>query len=141
VVGTVRGRLGWLVTSDLLLFGTGGFAYGKVARSDNYVFNGAPGAIFVALGGFSALCTSNVICFSGATSTVQTGWTAGGGAEWRWTRYWTVKAEYLYVNLGNASVNAVANTLFMPGTEFASYNANFGRTDFHVVRAGLNFHF
>jgi outer membrane immunogenic protein len=28
--GTVRGRVGWLVTPSLLLYGTGGFAYGNV---------------------------------------------------------------------------------------------------------------
>jgi outer membrane immunogenic protein len=28
--GTVRGRVGWLVTPTLLLYGTGGFAYGEV---------------------------------------------------------------------------------------------------------------
>jgi outer membrane immunogenic protein len=31
--GTVRGRAGWLATPNLLLFGTGGFAYGRVNDS------------------------------------------------------------------------------------------------------------
>jgi outer membrane immunogenic protein len=31
--GTVRGRIGWLVTPNFLVFGTGGFAYGRVAGS------------------------------------------------------------------------------------------------------------
>lgn len=30
--GTVRGRLGWLATPNLLLFGTGGLAYGRVTE-------------------------------------------------------------------------------------------------------------
>jgi outer membrane immunogenic protein len=41
--GTVRGRLGWLATPNLLLFGTGGFAYGRVAGSADYIANGAGG--------------------------------------------------------------------------------------------------
>ena len=28
-IGTVRGRVGYLVTPTILLFGTGGFAYGN----------------------------------------------------------------------------------------------------------------
>jgi outer membrane immunogenic protein len=38
--GTVRGRAGWLATPNLLLFGTGGFAYGRVAGSANLIFSG-----------------------------------------------------------------------------------------------------
>jgi outer membrane immunogenic protein len=34
--GTVRGRFGWLATPNLLLFGTGGFAYGRVDGSASY---------------------------------------------------------------------------------------------------------
>ncbi|MCS3725309.1 outer membrane protein [Bradyrhizobium betae] len=140
--GTVRARLGVLATPDLLLYGTAGFAYGRVMLSDSYVFNGAPPAGLLGdLAGRSFLCAVNVTCFSGSTSSVKTGWTAGAGGEWRWTHNWTVKAEYLYVDLGNASVNSVANTLKRAGTAFASYNANFGRADFHVARIGVNYHF
>jgi outer membrane immunogenic protein len=34
--GTVRPRLGWLVTDNLLLYGTGGVAYGRVNDTANY---------------------------------------------------------------------------------------------------------
>jgi outer membrane immunogenic protein len=140
--GTVRGRLGWLATRDLLLFGTAGFAYGKTSTSDSYLFSGSGGTFGVTIPGSSFNCTAiNTTCFAGTNSTVQTGWTAGGGAEWRWSSNWTVKAEYLYVNLGRGSVRAVANTLGLPGFALSSYTANFGRTDFHTVRLGLNYHF
>jgi outer membrane immunogenic protein len=43
--GTVRGRLGWLATPNLLLFGTGGFAYGRVSDSTSWVFGPGP-AVF-----------------------------------------------------------------------------------------------
>jgi outer membrane immunogenic protein len=42
--GTVRGRAGWLATPNLLLFGTGGFAYGRVAESANYALTGLAAA-------------------------------------------------------------------------------------------------
>ena len=35
-LGTVRARLGYLPTPNLLVFGTGGFAYGEVKRSGVY---------------------------------------------------------------------------------------------------------
>lgn len=44
--GTVRGRAGWLATPNLLLFGTGGFAYGKVSDSVNWAGVAAPGEAF-----------------------------------------------------------------------------------------------
>ena len=37
--GTVRGRLGWLASPNLLLFRTGGFAYGRVDGSASYISN------------------------------------------------------------------------------------------------------
>src|SRR5438128_9763831 len=140
--GTMRARVGWLASKDLLLYGTGGFAYGRVAVSDSYILNGPPGfRVAGGLAGFSFLCSVGVTCFTGATSDTKYGWTAGAGGEWRWARNWSFKAEYLYVNLGKASVNAVANTIFVPGATPASYRANFGDVGFHVVRVGANYHF
>jgi outer membrane immunogenic protein len=69
--GTVRGRLGYLVTPTLLLYGTGGFAYGEVQGN-----------------------------FSGFSNT-RTGWTAGGGVEWMFWPNWSAKVEYLYTDLSS----------------------------------------
>src|SRR5262249_27176251 len=44
--------------------------------------------------------------FNGVTTThTQSGWTGGGGVEWAFADNWTAKVEYLYVNLGNGTVN------------------------------------
>ena len=83
--GTVRGRAGWLVTPNLLLFGTGGFAYGRVTKSANYALSGLSTCFpnFSASAGFSFVCAaSGVPCYAGSSSANKTGWTAGGGAEW-----------------------------------------------------------
>jgi outer membrane immunogenic protein len=106
--GTVRGRLGVTFPglSQLLIYGTGGFAYGDVQRNFWWSNN----------------------------SVVQTGWTAGGGAEWLFLPNWSVKAEYLYTEIsGNQQ-----NWLWNPG--FSLNNIN-NRTRFHTVRAGVNYHF
>ncbi|MBA2398299.1 MAG: porin family protein [Bradyrhizobium sp.] len=144
--GTVRGRFGALATPDLLLFGSAGLAYGRVSSSDRYGFTApiaAAATIAVDFGGSSFSCTENTTCFTGSGASVKTGWTAGGGGEWRFASHWTFKAEYLYVDLGRDQVrsNALAvAALLVPGAP-ASYTADLGRTYFHVVRAGVNYQF
>jgi hypothetical protein len=39
------------------------------------------------------------------TTHEQSGWTAGGGIEWAFADNWTAKVKYLFVDLGNRSVN------------------------------------
>ena len=64
-IGTARGRVGFLATPALLLYGTGGLAYGQANLSLNQ---------FQQFG--IAVGWSN-----STTSTTQRGWTAGGGIE------------------------------------------------------------
>ncbi len=44
---------------------------------------------------------------SGTTTNTNTGWTAGGGVEWTPMAFpsWSLKAEYLYTNLGPVNQN------------------------------------
>lgn len=91
--GTVRGRLGVLLTNDLLSYATGGFAYGNAKTT-------LTGTNFVACG------TGVINCYSGSTSGVSAGWAAGAGFEYALSSGWTVKAEYLHLDLGDRSVTA-----------------------------------
>jgi outer membrane immunogenic protein len=89
--GTVRGRLGVTVTPELLIYGTGGLAYGRVDASANWFefdFGGGEH--------FQAQAPASV-------SKTKVGWTAGAGAEWMFARNWSAKLEYLYVDLGSES--------------------------------------
>jgi outer membrane immunogenic protein len=144
--GTVRGRAGWLATPNLLLFGTGGFAYGRVDGSANYMFNvsgPAPILVFGPIGGFGAICQANTVCFAGSSSEIRTGWTAGGGAEWLLDQHWSVKIEYQFVDLGTETIRITALNVggpLPPGTAPASFNAAF-HDRFNVVRVGLNYQF
>jgi outer membrane immunogenic protein len=58
---------------------------------------------------------------------MRDGWTAGGGVEWAFAPFWSIKTEYLYTDLGASG-----------RPEFAEPR----RTDaFHTLRAGVNYHF
>jgi outer membrane immunogenic protein len=145
--GTVRGRLGWLATPNLLVFGTGGFAYGRVNDSANWEFNPAgPGSLVVtnAVFSVSVLCTGGIPCFAGSSSEIRTGWTAGGGAEWLLDQHWRAKIEYQFVDLGSETVRIIGTpcppTTCQPPTSTASFNAIF-HDRFNVVRVGLNYRF
>jgi outer membrane immunogenic protein len=147
--GTVRPRLGWLATDNLLLYGTGGFAYGRVSNYANYGLNGH--IIGISFLNYGFLCTptftspSGVVassCMGGTSTPVARGWTAGGGMEYRvpGTKA-SFKAEYLYVNLGAGSVMTGASPVIpFPATLASSMSFAFSRTDFHTVRLGLNWH-
>jgi outer membrane immunogenic protein len=135
--GTVRGRGGWLATPNLLLFGTGGFAYGRVADSASYVSQ-FPFGVVLLPGDIAVGCAANVPCLAGASSAIRTGWTAGGGAEWLLDQHWSAKVEYQFVDLGTETVRVAA--LVASSTTPASFNAAF-RDQFDVVRLGLNYRF
>jgi outer membrane immunogenic protein len=137
--GTVRARLGYLPVDNLLLYLTGGFAYGQVEHTASYVtFGGATGAN---IGGFSAVCAGGgTTCLAGASTGTGVGWTVGGGLEYAIWQHWTIKGEYLFVSLDSQSVTETA-LVFVGGTAPSSFNANFGRTTFNVARVGVNYRF
>ena len=126
--GTVRGRLGY-AWNDVLLYGTGGLAYGEVGLSGTSVSTvTASGA---GLGGNPPFTTVTAKSF--AASAVNLGWTAGAGIEGALANNWTWKAEYLHMDLGSVSVSGIAAT----GTTFTA-SSKF--TD-DIVRVGLNYRF
>jgi outer membrane immunogenic protein len=135
--GTVRGRLGWLAAPNVMVFGTGGLAYGRTTQSATFDVNTA---FFTAGGGFTFSCPGAGTCMSGSSATTQVGWTAGGGVEWALDAHWTAKAEYQLVDLGSETLRVVGNAPVAPGTAQASYNASF-RDQVNVVRLGLNYRF
>ncbi len=109
-LATARGRAGY-AADRVLFYGTAGGAFANVQTT----FNGVQ------------------------TSHTQSGWTAGAGVEWAFADNWTAKVEYLYVNLGNGSVNCVtvACTTANGGLPIP---ISVGLTE-NLIRAGVNFKF
>lgn len=137
--GTVRGRIGWLPTDRLLVYGTGGLAYGQVRET--LVFNSVPN-VSGGSGGSNVgfVCSATGLdCFVGSSSRIAVGYAAGAGLEYAIARNVTLRAEYLYVNLGRTSTRASAVTPQIPYAP-ASFVAN-GDFDFNIVRAGVNYRF
>jgi len=141
-LGTVRGRIGYIVTPTLLVYGTGGLAYGGVSINLNQsqVYNAtlSGGGTVTNLGGQAAFGNANY-------SNTQVGYTAGGGIEWMFLPNWSAKAEYLYYNLGNVSLTSVT-TSFPTGTATRSpelWTSSTAHTTIsgNIVRAGVNYHF
>lgn len=114
-LGTVRGRVGW-AWDRLLIYGTGGFAYGGVDVDQNTIFP--------------------TVQYPSSVSMTKTGWTAGGGLEWAFYGNWSGKIEGLYYSLGSIST---------VGGAVGDATGYFGGKDFDVkggiIRAGLNYKF
>jgi outer membrane immunogenic protein len=82
-LSTVRGRIG-VAFDRVLLYGTGGLAVADVKVYDQ-----------IGIG----------ILFTNSSDEARAGWTAGGGIEWAFAPAWSVKGEYLHVDLGTVNHN------------------------------------
>ncbi|GAC1341000.1 MAG: porin family protein [Beijerinckiaceae bacterium] len=137
-LGTARVRAGFLATPSLLIYGTGGAAYGAVRTT---------GAIQASIAPLVPAAPDVLPGFLSTTSGSQArvGWTAGGGIEWMFLPNWSVKGEALYYDLGRfrtafppVSVTSAAVAGATVGTALPVYSA---RERGIIARAGLNYHF
>ena len=130
--GTVRGRLGVTVTPELLLYGTGGLAYGRVDASANSFES-------FELGGGQAQAQAQAQAPASVSKT-KIGWTAGAGAEWMFARNWSAKLEYLYVDLGSESAigDVTVKGPLDPTEAKVGYTWH---TRENIARVGVNYHF
>ena len=106
----------------MLLYATGGLAYGNTSLN----FTEAN----------TSSCGFSPGCLSATDSGTRLGWTLGAGGEWMFAPKWSVKAEYLYVDLGSRSA-----TLTSPFGGLGNFYT--GTTSFraNIARGGINYHF
>jgi outer membrane immunogenic protein len=100
-LSTIRGRVGYSADRFLPYF-TGGAALGNIDATTGPL----------------------------TTSASNAGWTVGAGLEFAFTPSWSIKAEYLYVNLGKFNCGFNCGGL----TDNVSFSAN-------IVRGGINYRF
>jgi outer membrane immunogenic protein len=122
---TVRARLGVTVTPNVLLYATGGLAIAEVEVTNRFRDN---------LSEFGGAANNEG---ASRNSDVRTGWTVGGGLEWALDRNWSIKTEYLYVDLGSISTRAAVGNI----DAFANTLDTSADLTAHIVRAGINYKF
>jgi len=126
--GTVRGRIGFLPDPRLMVYATGGFAYGRVESSVTTIDpdGDAVGAKW---------------------AEDRFGWVVGDGVETAIYDNWSLKFEYLHVDLGrggSATTSPLAGLAGSPnipaGTIVGNLAMNTRLTD-EIVRLGVNYRF
>jgi outer membrane immunogenic protein len=121
--GTVRLRAGYNPAPDWLLYVTGGLAYGESQYSFTFL---QPGAAANQIG-------STATTYTLRHSSTDVGFAVGVGAEFKIDRNWSVKGEYLYVDLGK-------RTIVTTDIDGAPFRVGYSVND-HIVRVGLNYGF
>jgi len=114
-LATARGRLGFVLDS-FLIYATGGGAFAGVDT------------------------TITDVSEAGDDRDVENtfvGWTVGGGVEVGFGESWSLKAEYLYADLGEEEFDIVPGDGPLDGTVISSDLD----LDLHIVRGGLNYRF
>jgi outer membrane immunogenic protein len=127
--GTARGRVGFLPAERILLYATGGLTYGGFSGS-------------------SWTLPLNV----GTWSSTNVGWTVGAGVEAALGSNWSIKFEYLYMDLGKVGGSSASNTIVTNAantpsagfntttTQQLAYVFNTKFTD-SIARVGINYKF
>jgi len=132
--GTVRGRLGY-AGDNLLLYGTGGWAWGEATTSSalNCAITPAagacPGASLALTGGSAS-----------ASTTATNGWAAGAGLEYAFARNWAIRAEYLHVEFDGVG-QTFASSGTVAGAPFTLTTNSSATTKIDMARFGLNYIF
>jgi outer membrane immunogenic protein len=127
--GTARLRLGY-AADRALFYITGGLAYGSGSRATGVNYWAGP-VVGAPTATFAAASNGNAI-----------GWTIGIGAEYAFANNWTVRAEYLFADLGknngNTAVCAGACAGFNPALTWGGRGRDAGVS---IARVGLNYKF
>lgn len=118
-LASARARLGYLATPDLLVYGTGGVAFGGFDYDASFV-NTAPGS-------------NN---WSNPFSKTLTGFVVGGGVDWRFAPHWALRGEYLFYHFPSTD-NLASNPVFPT----FPIRFTWDDTDVHVGRVALSYQF
>jgi outer membrane immunogenic protein len=130
-LGTLRARLGFTVTPTLLLYGTGGLAFGSAKSTF---------AMAQSHNGFGGLVTGAT---AASYSETRVGYALGVGGEWAFARNWSAKVEYMYFDLGSARYDGGVLLASTPAPAPRYSVQSTVRADFSgsIVRAGVNYKF
>jgi len=102
-LGSLRVRAGFLATDRLLIYGTGGLAYGRATLSASVSNTGTNDEWISSSGGAIFFTEQFPACHDICASTSMSRWLVGGaigaGLEYALIDRWTARVEYLYYTL------------------------------------------
>ena len=120
--GTLRARLGYLVSPEVLLFATGGLAWNTLEQ----------GITCPAGAGFGICAVTGA--FDSRSSESFVGWVAGAGIEFQIAPKWSLKAEAMAGDYGSTDYTG---TIPVFGTSTTPVEQNLNM----LVQFGVNYHF
>jgi outer membrane immunogenic protein len=138
---SIRGKAGYLVTPNLLVYGTGGVAWTRYTQS-------AVASCLPPATANGCVFTSGGIA-SFANDQTRTGFVAGAGAEWQIAAtQWRARLEYLYYGF-NSGTTGSGLWLAVPGggplpcfvTPTCSAVYSFSNQNIQTVRVGISYAF
>jgi outer membrane immunogenic protein len=118
---------------------TAGIAYGKVTSSAGFT---TTNTAYITLTGLGPVWGT-----AGSFSSTRTGWTIGGGGEWKFATNFSLKVEYLYYDLGSTNYSiGTSGAPVRSGAQaglpwFTNASTASTRFDGNIVRVGLNYEF
>lgn len=122
-MSTIRARAGYLISPTTLVYVTGGGAFADVEANTTLT-------LATPIKVLNGQAVSN-------NSSTEWGWTIGAGLEQKiFNNNWSIKAEYLYTDLGSININ--------PATTIGKTNVTFiGNQDlrYQTFKVGLNYKF
>jgi outer membrane immunogenic protein len=119
---TLRPRVG-VTFGQTLFYATGGLAVASIRLDETNSFE--PGRT----------SAGSDILF---VSRTQVGWTAGAGVEHRFSARWSIKGEFLYVDLGKLNATSSSNSPFLGNTTPIFYSHTLASTA-EIARVGFNY--
>lgn len=134
--GTLRGRGGIVLGDRLLLFATGGLAFGEAKLAASVTNNSLSqittlsGVVIAGPTPVNGSCRD--VCAAGLASQWLLGWTVGGGFEYAIGDRWSLKGEYLYYDLGRMTA-----TFADPHLSPYAFSASADYAG-HIARVGVN---
>jgi outer membrane immunogenic protein len=148
VDGSIRPRIGWLVTPWTLLYVTGGVAFNQVSASYGYVSTITYTNLFV-LGFVTPQAAVDTLAGAGSVNRTLTGGTVGGGVEFVIARGWKARLEYRWSGFGGLSFDVpLSRTCTGTGCSAVSLppastsaHINMGNIAFQTIRAGIGIDF
>jgi outer membrane immunogenic protein len=117
-LASVRGRVGYLIFPNWLLYGTAGLGWGHFRLNTTQTTTGV---------GLSAFDSTT-------TYADQFGWVAGVGLEWKFWDHWMLRGEWLHYDFGRTSG-------FGPTGAFTLLDNFNERTTVDIARAALSYKF